>query len=88
MRVSSVLVSALCVVFAAASPSWMPGQVSLNQDYKVPGDNPLHYCGDPAEDLLTIEKVDLSPNPPLPYVFPIDRLCLYRAMALSWWNLC
>jgi len=66
MRVSSVLASALCVAFAAASPSWMPEQVSINQEYAVPGENPLLYCGDPADDILKIEKVDLSPNPPLP----------------------
>lgn len=67
MRVASVLVTAFCAVFAAASPAaWVPGQVALQQDYKVPGDNPLHFCGDPAEDILKIEKVDLSPNPPQP----------------------
>ncbi|PSN69338.1 phosphatidylglycerol/phosphatidylinositol transfer protein precursor [Corynespora cassiicola Philippines] len=44
----------------------MPGQVTINEDYKVPGDNPLYFCEDPANNILTIEKVDLSPNPPEP----------------------
>lgn len=44
-------------------------QVTIQEEYKVPGDNPLYFCGDPADDLLKIEKVDLSPNPPKPYVF-------------------
>lgn len=35
-------------------------------DLSVPGDNPLVFCHDPKKDILTIEKVDLYPNPPLP----------------------
>jgi len=34
----------------------------------VPGDNPLHYCASPDKDILEIESVDLSPNPPKAYV--------------------
>lgn len=34
----------------------------------VNGDNPLVYCSDPATNSLKIDSVDLSPNPPLPYV--------------------
>lgn len=30
----------------------------------VPGDNPLEYCETPDKDILTVKKVDLSPNPP------------------------
>lgn len=34
-------------------------------DLKVPGDSPLELCpGEHNTDLVTIEKVDLSPNPP------------------------
>ncbi|RAK99196.1 ML domain-containing protein [Aspergillus ibericus CBS 121593] len=32
----------------------------------VEGENPLEYCSDPSSYILQIEKVDLSPNPPLP----------------------
>ncbi|KAI5292847.1 Phosphatidylglycerol/phosphatidylinositol transfer protein [Ascosphaera acerosa] len=31
---------------------------------KVPGNNPLTFCTAPDSDILEIEKVDLSPNPP------------------------
>jgi hypothetical protein len=35
----------------------------------VPGDSPLEFCpGDHSKDLVTIESVDLSPNPPKAYV--------------------
>ncbi|KAF8476843.1 ML domain-containing protein [Kalaharituber pfeilii] len=32
----------------------------------VPGDNPLHYCGTTKSDILIIDNVDISPNPPVP----------------------
>merc|ERR1712169_139566 len=36
-----------------------------NDDNKIPGDSPLQFCpGDHSKDLVTIESVDLSPNPP------------------------
>jgi hypothetical protein len=33
---------------------------------KVPGENPLSFCGDTSHDLATIESVNLIPNPPTP----------------------
>jgi hypothetical protein len=69
MQLTTLFVAALSAVSVSASPSWMGGdQVVVKEEYKVPGDNPLYFCGDPANDILTIEKVDLSPNPPQPYV--------------------
>ncbi|KAF2727737.1 hypothetical protein EJ04DRAFT_517075 [Polyplosphaeria fusca] len=65
MRLAPVLLSAVWATSVAATPSWMPGgQVKMSEDYKVPGDNPLDFCADPSDDILEIEKVDLSPNPP------------------------
>ncbi|KAL1959736.1 hypothetical protein VTO42DRAFT_1322 [Malbranchea cinnamomea] len=32
----------------------------------VPGENPLAFCHDPKDDILSIERVDLFPNPPIP----------------------
>merc|ERR1712000_77795 len=32
----------------------------------VPGKNPLNYCADPKDYILTIDHVDLDPNPPKP----------------------
>lgn len=66
MKLSSVLLAAAGVATVSAQPSWMPGQVTIQNDYKVPGDNPLDFCADPKDNLLEIEKVDLDPNPPQP----------------------
>jgi hypothetical protein len=70
MKVTAFLLSLVFAVSVAATPSW-PGQVKIQEDYKVPGDNPLYFCADPEDDLLEIEKVDLSPNPPEAYVLSI-----------------
>ncbi|KAJ9201378.1 hypothetical protein DTO166G4_6322 [Paecilomyces variotii] len=37
-----------------------------NKDFPVDGDNPLTYCSDPSNNILQIDSVDLSPNPPQP----------------------
>ncbi|KAF1834063.1 phosphatidylglycerol/phosphatidylinositol transfer protein precursor [Decorospora gaudefroyi] len=67
MQLTTVVLAALSAVSVSASPSWMGAdQVTIKEEYKVPGDNPLYFCGDPADDILKIEKVDLSPNPPKP----------------------
>jgi hypothetical protein len=34
----------------------------------VNGDNPLTYCSEPSKNILQIDTVNISPNPPLPYV--------------------
>lgn len=44
--------------------SGLGDQRTLDDALDVPGDNPLHYCEDPKNDILKIEKVDLDPNPP------------------------
>ncbi|DAA74854.1 TPA_exp: Phosphatidylglycerol/phosphatidylinositol transfer protein [Trichophyton benhamiae CBS 112371] len=72
MRFSSTALIALLLspLALAAPPSLFrdTSQIPLDTDgdLKVPGDNPLMYCADPSENLLQIERVDLSPNPPLP----------------------
>ncbi|KAL1592289.1 Phosphatidylglycerol/phosphatidylinositol transfer protein [Paraconiothyrium brasiliense] len=68
MKVSTVLLAATSAVSVSAGPSWIQGgnQVVINEDFKVPGDNPLYFCADPKDYLLDIENVDLDPNPPLP----------------------
>ncbi|KAJ5805131.1 hypothetical protein N7474_011018 [Penicillium riverlandense] len=47
-------------------PSQVPIKVDTTQDFPVKGDNPLMYCTSPANYLLQIDQVDLSPNPPKP----------------------
>jgi len=47
-------------------------QSSAVADNKIPGDSPLMLCSRNNEnhnhDSLTIQRVDISPNPPQPYV--------------------
>lgn len=40
---------------------------SDSDDLAVPGENPLQFCAKPDDDILTIESVDLDPNPPAAY---------------------
>ncbi|KAI9761112.1 MAG: H(+)-transporting V1 sector ATPase subunit F [Chaenotheca gracillima] len=41
------------------------GSIQLEDSADVPGDSPIAHCtSETSEDLLTIEKVDLAPNPP------------------------
>jgi hypothetical protein len=44
------------------------GQIRMGMDdpddSQVPGDNPLTYCSEPETNLLEIESVTLTPNPP------------------------
>lgn len=70
MKLSAVLVPAALAasVVAEPTPGWMPSQVTISEDYKVPGDNPLYFCADPKDYIVEIDKVDLSPNPPEAYV--------------------
>lgn len=53
-------VSARSSIFATSS------EIAPNVDgsLSVPGDNPLQHCQDPKDDILTLESVDLDPNPP------------------------
>lgn len=41
-------------------------QQVLDEDLKVPGQNPLEFCANSDDFILTISNVDLEPNPPLP----------------------
>lgn len=42
---------------------------TYDESLKIPGDNPLEYCQASHEsDLVTIDHVNLTPNPPKAYV--------------------
>lgn len=79
MKPTALLLAAIGAVSVSASGSWLPGQVTIKEDFKVPGSNPLYFCDDPKDNILEIEKVDLSPNPPEPYV---------ATVSLSWLPSC
>ncbi|KAI9897014.1 hypothetical protein N3K66_008036 [Trichothecium roseum] len=69
MKFSAVTaLSAFLAPAAAASIfTGLAPDVAVNEDLKVPGDSPLELCpGEHKHDLVTIESVDLSPNPPKP----------------------
>jgi hypothetical protein len=40
--------------------------ISVDGALSVPGENPLSFCHEPKDDILTIKRVDLFPNPPVP----------------------
>jgi hypothetical protein len=67
------------LISAASFPSiFDPSQATLkSSERKLPvaGDNPLEFCQNPENHILKIKTVDLSPNPPEPYVSPLDLLC-------------
>lgn len=65
----SILTLLLSTLVASNGLSFFGGgQKALGDGETVPGDNPLTYCKkDHDDDLLVLEKVNLSPNPPLKY---------------------
>lgn len=72
MRFASTI-PILCATLASSSV--LPGFASTSQavvldepssNLTVPGKNPLKFCADPSDYILTIDYVDLSPNPPVP----------------------
>ncbi|KAL8780486.1 MAG: hypothetical protein Q9213_006446 [Squamulea squamosa] len=40
-------------------------QILADDNLSVPGNNPLSFCSDPTNFILTIDNVDLDPNPPV-----------------------
>ncbi|KAJ5243220.1 MD-2-related lipid-recognition [Penicillium citrinum] len=67
----ATLLLASPLVSAASFPSFFdPTQATLKagttEDFPVEGNNPLDYCENPAGNVLTIDSVDLDPNPPKP----------------------
>lgn len=72
MRLSAALIALTASVAHAGFGDYFAGsQVIINEDLKIPGDSPLELCPKAHDvDILTIEKVDLAPNPPQAYVTP------------------
>jgi hypothetical protein len=68
MKLTSLLPLALCAsLVASKSLSFFGDQAALNiddPDLSVPGKNPLAFCRDTTDDILAIDYVDLTPNPP------------------------
>ena len=62
----SPIVLALAATASARNVFRTGGQSLVKRDsFKVPGENPLEFCdADRDEDILSIDKVTLTPNPP------------------------
>jgi hypothetical protein len=63
----SPIVLALAATASARNVFRTGGQslVKRDDDLKVPGQNPLQFCeANRDEDILSIDKVTLTPNPP------------------------
>jgi len=77
MRLSTLpLISLLAASVSAGNlfQQLAGNQMSLmdGESQKIPGKNPLQHCTDDlSEDALTIEEVNLIPNPPVPCVIPL-----------------
>ena len=68
MRLPSLVTFVFVCCAASNSLSFFSAdQHVLDDDLDVPGDNPLEYCQKDNKYSLAIKKVDLTPNPPLPY---------------------
>ncbi len=61
-----VTVAPLILSSLATSTSFLfaADQKAIVDSFTVPGENPLDFCSDPIKDILTIDNVDLDPNPP------------------------
>jgi hypothetical protein len=65
MRFAAVVALAFGLSPASALNRFRRDQISVTDDLDVPGDSPLKYCdSDRSDDIITIQSVDLSPNPP------------------------
>ncbi|KAF5666030.1 phosphatidylglycerol phosphatidylinositol transfer [Fusarium heterosporum] len=68
MRFSTVtacLTACLAPVAAFSVVIEKTPDVAISDNLKIPGDSPLELCpGDHSADLIKIDSVDLSPNPP------------------------
>lgn len=70
---ASALLLTVPLISAASFPSvFDPSQATLrdkpDEKLQIPGNNPLEFCQDPSNYLVEIDNVDLTPNPPQPYV--------------------
>lgn len=68
MKLTTTLLTLLLSSFALSNSLSLFGgdQHVLDEDVQVPGDNPLELCQKDNKYSLTINKVDLTPNPPSP----------------------
>jgi hypothetical protein len=85
MRLSAALVAlSAAVAHAGFGLNFGGNQVTVNEDLKIPGDSPLELCPKAHdEDVITIDKVDLLPNPPKAYVQHPARRAIWTHIQLT-----
>ncbi|KAF8450106.1 ML domain-containing protein [Terfezia claveryi] len=69
MKYSTILLAALSTTALAATIGQVWGQSPLGlpgTGEPVPGQSPLKYCGPTYDDILEINYINISPNPPTP----------------------
>jgi len=69
MKLSYTLLSFALSTLVASRSTWFgntqdQGILDDDTDLHVPGDSPLEFCQKATTDILEIEHVNLSPNPP------------------------
>jgi hypothetical protein len=86
MRFVTACVAALSATGLASAGNWFSQDATTGDVTKVPGDSPLEFCdSDHSKDIVTIDKVDLSPNPPQKYVNSLHG-CGVLCRVLSYWQ--
>jgi len=69
MRVSTIAAGFTALLVPASALSIYNGNAPAtldDPDLDIPGESPLKFCSaDRSKDLVTIERVDLTPNPPV-----------------------
>lgn len=65
MRLSAAIIALFGASVSAFSIGGDDQSVIIKDELDVPGQSPLKFCeADRAKDLITIESVVLTPNPP------------------------
>jgi hypothetical protein len=68
----TLLLSSLVASEGLSFSFGVSGQKPLGDGEAVPGDNPLTYCkAEHADDILILDHVNLTPNPPQAYVYSL-----------------
>ncbi|KAK4544026.1 hypothetical protein LTR36_004524 [Oleoguttula mirabilis] len=67
MKFFAVAASALLATSVSARSTLFgrsPAVAPFDDSLSVPGENPLQHCQNPENDILTLQSVNLDPNPP------------------------
>lgn len=74
MRFATVVALAFGLAPASGLSIFRDDQSVIQDNLDVPGESPLKYCDEKRDDdIILIESVDLSPNPPEAYVSSAHR---------------